>query len=344
MTDKRIFHFFANNRNLGDRYSAYAIREILELAGQSSQINQSYIPVQIESKKFSLDKNRIERIVNQITSRDLVVLGGGALLHPFFSEFWSIVFKNKKIEMINLIGIGAVENATSTASEFVNQFKCNQNRFSSVICRDNLTSDFFTSCNISTIQTFCPSMFYIKSQLDEIEEISSSSNRHLQILFARHKEIESMGLLGNGGLVDFGGLEKFYNADYKISRTSNILKIGTKIEASSVIRKYMKSDLVVSSRLHGAIIAFVAQKPIVTFNYDRKICDFIEAIFSNDVSKGIITTGELIKVSDIEAIKSTIERIMTPIGEFEMKRRYSVIESLRFFYENHALNLLKDSL
>ena len=97
-------------------------------------------------------------------------------------------------------------------------------------------------------------------------------------------------------------------------KTNNRLALGGERELAEVLKRYECSDLIVSSALHGCIIATAMGRPVLAVSGDRKIEAFMEAA-------GL---GEwVLNAVDLERLPALIEVLdrQVPIPEFGMRAR-----------------------
>lgn len=238
-----ILQFYSANRNIGNYTPVLGIHQML---GQELDLwNIHKTPVDWEF----VHKNYTE-----------VIVGGAGLLHSVFEKFWVDLDKNCKIP-ITIWGIGVClpdnDQVKGVAKEVV-QSVFAKAKFANV--RDELTRDFYQlDPNLSI--TACPTLVYIANTF----KVAEKEKYERKILHSSHVDLEPTS---NTPQIK----EMIESAGFKYSFTENIesKKEGLK----KILKMYQDCDYVVTTRLHGAIIAYAFKRAYIAISFDPKITAF----------------------------------------------------------------------
>jgi polysaccharide pyruvyl transferase WcaK-like protein len=191
---------------------------------------------------------------------DQVIVGGAGLLHSVFEKFWVDLEKNCKLPII-IWGIGVClpdnDSVKGVPKEVV------QSVFSRAVyanVRDELTRDFYSlSAEISI--TACPTLVHIDNNF----KVAAKNGQGKDILHSSHVDLEPTSTTPE--------IEQIIKtAGFNYTFTENI---ETKqFPLKTILNMYQKSDFVVTTRLHGAIIAYAFKRPYIAISYDPKIAAF----------------------------------------------------------------------
>jgi polysaccharide pyruvyl transferase WcaK-like protein len=191
---------------------------------------------------------------------DQVIVGGAGLLHSVFEKFWVDLEKNCKLPII-IWGIGVClpdnDSVKGVPKEVV------QSVFSRAIyanVRDELTRDFYSlSAEISI--TACPTLVHVDNNF----KVAAKNGQGKDILHSSHVDLEPTSTTPE--------IEQIIKAaGFNYNFTENIET--NKFPLKTILNMYQKSDFVVTTRLHGAIIAYAFKRPYIAISYDPKIAAF----------------------------------------------------------------------
>ena len=126
--------------------------------------------------------------------------------------------------------------------------------------RDELTRDFYElDPNISI--TACPTLIYIANTF-KVEAKAKGAN---QVLHSSHVELEPISSTPQ--------IKKIIeDAGFSYKFTENIET--EKLPLKKLLKMYQNCDYVVTTRLHGAIIAYAFKRPYIAISFDPKIAAF----------------------------------------------------------------------
>lgn len=199
-----------------------------------------------------------------------IVIGGAGLLHGVFEPFWKLIADKCRLP-IAIWGVGACAPEGSTRPVDPAVVESLKDRTALVNVRDELTRSMYGFPQGSIAA--CPTIVWLHGMPRE-------QPRH--ILLAEH-----------GGIVDPQTLEQIRAAVHAaadagrtmVRTTENRQRFKwprTSSSTAHVRRDYARASLVVTSRLHGAIIAYGLGVPYIAFSRDPKIEGFVER-FGNGV-------------------------------------------------------------
>ena len=194
------------------------------------------------------------------------IIGGAGLLHRSFNHFWSKV-QNKCDIPIIVWGVGAC--LPDDISEVANKKIVNSvfQKAELINVRDSFTASLYDSDKICT--SVCPTAAYLREyHMQELNKKNVLVSWHKDLLSKKdNRKItkKARKVFGKSPLV-----------------TDNIQTPSEGLE--DIIEKYYtNSELVVSSRLHGIIIAYSLKIPYIAIAKDDKIRSFVE-----DYGNGIL--------------------------------------------------------
>jgi len=232
---------------------------------------------------------------------DQVIVGGAGLLHSVFEKFWVDLDKNCKLPII-IWGIGVClpdNDSVKGVPKTVVQSVFNRATFANV--RDELTRDFYDLKSDISI-TACPTLVYVANEF----KVAPKSEVGKKILHSSHVDLESTGAASEIKLVI-----KESGFDYKF--TDNIESRKNPLKKN--LRMYQDCDYVVTTRLHGAIIAYAFNRPYIAISFDPKIAAF-NKLYGGGIS--INELGQLSKAfnSDQFKVSSNYKAELAKIKQF----------------------------
>lgn len=257
----RIVNFFSDVANLGNYTPVWGIWKMLP----------AYRPaLLIDGRKYaSVD----------IDAFDVAIVGGAALFTKTFEPFWTWLAQSKiQIVMWGLGGGWAYEDTPiSTETDEAGNVDPGiidrlRDRIVLVNVRDRMTDDMY---KLNAHISFCPTAVYFEERRRQIKPGRN-------VLCVHHAELVN----------EMDKKIIFRNCDIG---TRNFAVMGETFE--KVTQKYIGARMVVTSRLHGAIIANSLGRPYVAYVKDSKLWEF-----HRQFGSGLAT-------EDLDEIPSLIERI-----------------------------------
>jgi polysaccharide pyruvyl transferase WcaK-like protein len=233
------------------------------------------------------DKNIDWNFINQNYKK--IIVGGAGLYHVSFTNFWNELNKKCKIPFI-VWGVGGIfPKDGDILSNVDSKLLVEVHKKADLInVRDDISANIINSDNIDIAP--CPTIYYLNSLRHK--KVNNNNN----ILYSSHEEL--LNAQDKKVVENFLGLKSKYlftdNIQYKYFGLNRVLN------------KYYKSNHVITTRLHGAIIAYGLGIPYTAISFDNKIEEF-NRLYGN----GII-------IKDIRDLSdSTFDYQNININEFE---------------------------
>ena len=239
----KTLQFYSANRNIGNYLPVLAIHQMLDQELDVWNIHKSPVDWEFVHKNY-----------------DQVIVGGAGLLHSVFEKFWVDLEKNCKLPII-IWGIGVClpdnDSVKGVPKEVV------QSVFSRAVyanVRDELTRDFYSLAAEISI-TACPTLVHIDNNF----KVAAKNGQSKDVLHSSHVDLEPTSTTPE--------IEQIIKAaGFNYNFTENIETKQFPLKA--ILNMYQKSDFVVTTRLHGAIIAYAFKRPYIAISYDPKIAAF----------------------------------------------------------------------
>ncbi|CAB4742920.1 MAG: hypothetical protein F2846_02375 [Actinobacteria bacterium] len=234
--------FYSANRNIGNYLPVLAIHEMLDETLDTWNIHKSPVDWGYVHANYSR-----------------VIIGGAGLLHSVFEKFWVDLEKNCKLP-ITIWGIGVClpdnDEVKGVPKEVVKRVFA-KSKFANV--RDELTRDFYELDSEISI-TACPTLVYVSNHFDVAEK--RIGNR---VLHSSHVDLEP----NDQTPIIRDSIER---AGFEYAFTPNIESAENGL--NRILKLYQDTNYVVTTRLHGAIIAYAFRRPYIAISYDPKITAF----------------------------------------------------------------------
>jgi polysaccharide pyruvyl transferase WcaK-like protein len=252
-----IHHVFANRSNAGDWLSARGIQS--QLAPWTIQEHLCDAPFVSETLAA----------LGQASERDFIVIGGGGLFMDYFVPFWE-GFHNLAARVPFAIwgtGYCDMKRETSQPPAALMEGIVRQARL--CIVRDELTRRHLASCGLPA-PVPCPTFLAVPT---------SSQPPKRRLLHVDHYDnvgadvYERMVRVGEDYSVRTG-------RSYR--QTNNLLPSGDAAALDRILRLYASADLILTSRLHGCILALAIGRPVLAVSADHKVESFMTAAGLSD--------------------------------------------------------------
>jgi hypothetical protein len=254
----KILQFYSANRNIGNYTPVLGIQQMLDQELDVWNIHKSPVGWEFVHRNYTQ-----------------VIVGGAGLLHSAFEKFWVDLDKNCKLP-ITIWGIGVClpdNDEVKGVSKEVVQSVFAKAKLANV--RDELTRDFYQlDPNISI--TACPTLVYIANTF----KVAEKKKNERKILHSSHVDLEPTS--------NTPEIKRFIEAaGFKYYFTDNIE--SHKAPLKKILKMYQDCDYVVTTRLHGAIIAYAFKRPYIAISFDPKITAFHKlyggGVFITDVNQ-----------------------------------------------------------
>ncbi len=248
-----IHHVFANKSNVGDWLSAQGIQSLLgKYAAQGNLLehfcDEPFVPATLQA-------------LSQASVTDLVIIGGGGLFMDYFMPFWQgfLPISGRVPFCIWGVGYCDAKHRDSRPASVLLETLVRRARFCSV--RDDLSRQYLAACSVPAAVT-CPSVCVLEPATEYghgllyVDAYDNMGGRSYQQTLALLQ-----GFAGSSG------------RSYR--QLNNRIQAGSEAELHDMLDTYRDSDLVVSSRLHGCIIALALGKKVLAISGDRKVESFM---------------------------------------------------------------------
>ncbi len=247
-----IYHVFANRSNIGDWLSAKGIQKLLAPADITECLcDVPYIEETME-------------ILSKATAQDLIVIGGGGLLMDYFVPFWKAFQPIAQRVPFCIWGVGYCDLKLEPSLPTGRLIEAIVNQSKLCYVRDELSRSHLPHCQLPE-PVPCPSINVIqpaptpgKDLLHVVNYSTAGAGTYDQMCLAAQQFVADKGIA------------------YR--ETNNRVKKDNVDEMSRVLAHYANSDIVLSSALHGCIIAVAMGKKVLAVSGDRKIEAFMEAV------------------------------------------------------------------
>lgn len=246
-----IIHIYANKSNIGDWLSALGIQSLLKY----NNIKELFC-----DEPF-LDKTFAE--LEKLSPDDVIIIGGGGLFMDYFTPFWDRFLDIAGDIPFCIWGVGFCDLKQEPSLAPFYLLKEIVKKSHLTVVRDNFSRDYLSAA-ISYQPIPCPSMAVI-----DIEKRNNFSLLHvdnyLSVGASSYKKMDEIGQ------------EFAVKTDRKYRQTNNRIHSGNKKELAAILSRYQEADMILSSALHGCIIAVSMGKKIIAVSGDRKIDAFMTA-------------------------------------------------------------------
>jgi len=264
-TKRRIVNFVSEVRNIGNLIAVQGIDEMLDPAFRPA---------------LRIDCRRFPQV--HIDKFDLALVGGAGLFHRCFADFWAWLSLQRIPVMIWGVGVCLPTDHPSvsdTRRSGVPREHVDRLRGRLVFCnvRDDLTQQTYS---LEGSVTACPSVVYVQNQ-------SPSSEPRQSILYSHHPELVTES-------------EKETIAGYCNDFTDNLFDHCDPVD---VLAKFRRARVVVTSRLHGAILAAALGRPYVALSRDRKLHAFLQQFGGGVALEDVSGLGTAISTASMKAVK-----------------------------------------
>ena len=244
-------------------------------------IEKMLLPYTVTSRVHCNDYKKVN-----INKYDVALIGGAGLFHDSFSDFWKWISTKNIPIIIWGVGICSLYNNTpfhrkkNKKKYYVSPNIINKVKKNIVLCniRDEKTNSIY---DLNGDVGFCPTAIYFK---EENKNLKLGKN----ILFANHT-----GLTFNKEKKE---IEKF--CDTYTTNVSNNFK--------RIIKEYKNAKIIVTTRLHGAIIANSLNRNYIAYVKDLKVEEFHRLYGGGVITNKISEIPNLIKMLEKNPISINI--------------------------------------
>jgi hypothetical protein len=238
----QVIQFYSSSNNIGNYTPILGIRSMLGIETDTWCIHDGNIDFDFINRSYRC-----------------AILGGAGLLHACFEPFWARLARECRVPLI-LWGLGGC--FPTAVSEDMQQAGVSRtlvqevaDRCDLVNLRDDITAEYYrlASCSI----TACPTVEY----LDKFSGFDHRKDGY--VLLSEHRSLV--------GRADSRRLRNFlHTSGAPLRITDNRQSFQRRLE-QIIVGSYLPSAAVITTRLHGAIIAYGLGIPYLSVTRDRKI-------------------------------------------------------------------------
>jgi len=246
-----IHHVFANKSNIGDWLSARGIQSLLVPQGVIEHLcDEPFVPQTLDN-------------LSKLTADDLIVIGGGGLFMDYFTPFWEGFREIADRIPFCIWGVGYcdLKQEPSCAPEALLSEIVHKSRI--CIVRDELSRHHLSHCELPP-PIPCPSLCTV----DSPTQLGGGLLHVDNYTTAGADVYEAM---------DAYGREFAKSAHRPYRTTNNRIETGSESALGITLDLYAKSEIVLSSALHGCVIAVAMRRKILAVSGDHKIESFMQA-------------------------------------------------------------------
>jgi hypothetical protein len=251
-----IHHVFANRSNAGDWLAARGIQRLL--TGERVVSHLCDAPFVRQTL----------RSLNRAGPDDLVVIGGGGLLMDYFAPFWTGLATLSGRVRYCLWGLGAVDLKREDSRLDPGLLRDVAVRAELCRVRDEHTRRLLGGPPLPPA-VLCPSLLMLRRAGRPGWGVLHVDN----LTTVGEAEYEAMGRVAARFATHTGRAYR---------ETNNLHRDGDAADLARVLGLYLACDAVVTSRLHGCVIAAATGRRVVAVSGDWKIESFMTAIGLGD--------------------------------------------------------------
>lgn len=246
-----IHHVFANRSNIGDWLSARGIQRLLA--------PQTVV-------EHLCDRPFVEETLRQLKTadpRDFIVIGGGGLFMDYFEPFWRGFRDIAQRIPFCIWGVGYCDlkrERTCPPIDLLREIIA-QSRLA--VVRDELTRRHL-GCSELPDPVPCPSVYALEPDRATGRGLLHVDN-YTTAGAAAYKAMERCG-------------RQFADETNRpFLKSNNRITPGSRTDLDNVLGRYARCDLVLTSALHGCIIALAMGRRVLAVSGDRKIESVMQA-------------------------------------------------------------------
>jgi len=254
----KVAYIYANRRNVGDYISFLGIKQYVGEDG----VELFCSPVWAGRLNYYL------ALIQRINPNCTLVIGGGGLFQPVFSDFWSSILRSNLKFIVSGVGINKMQGRELMDSALLNSIVDNSQWIS---VRDNMSVEILQDIggtNNRLTMGICPAVAFVNSRHWVGYPKVKENNILLHVYHP--SDLRLAGANFDKICVVLKEIAKANSMEY--SQHSNM-----SADFSGVLTLFSKSRIVFSSRLHGCIISHSMGIPYVPLVCDDKMTSFLES-------------------------------------------------------------------
>jgi len=252
-----IHHVFANRSNIGDWLSAMGIQRALGTPAVCEHLcDGPFVPDTLAA-------------LRRAGGGDLVVIGGGGLLMDYFAPFWEGMTEIVRRVPVCTWGIGLCDLKKEHTRPPDDVLREVLGAVRACAVRDELTRGYLHGLGVDAMIAPCPSL----------EVVAPPPVRGHGIL-----HVDNYTTVGAGAYEAMTALAREFavRTGRRYRSRNNRIEPGDRDALAAVLASYAASDLVLSSALHGCIVAVAMGLPVIAVSGDYKIEQFMRAAGLDD--------------------------------------------------------------
>ncbi|HEX8522608.1 MAG TPA: polysaccharide pyruvyl transferase family protein [Tepidisphaeraceae bacterium] len=246
-----IHHVFANKQNIGDWMSAKGIQSQL---GSEEVLEHFCDEWGIESALAHLARAKAD---------DLVVIGGGGLLMDYFSPFWEGLNRTDVKAPIVIWGVGYCDMKERPSRPPGDALHLAVEKSALCVVRDEMSRTYLGMNKVGS-PVACPSLLCLHPRLTKKKLMLHVVHYEA----AGEERYQAMHRLARRFAKDTG-------REY-LETSNEIDDPGDPGEMKDIVEFYRDADVVLTSRLHGCLMAVASGAKVVAIAGDRKVDAFME--------------------------------------------------------------------
>ncbi len=283
-----VYHVFANRSNIGDWLSAIGIQKLLA-------------PIQVV--ELLCDEPFIDdtiQVLTGATEDDFVVIGGGGLFMDYFEPFW------RRFELLAteglrfaIWGVGFCDLKMEATLPDISLLQRIVSLSEVTVLRDSLSNNLLGLPDLPP-PCPCPSLITIEAPTEPAFGLLMVDN------------YTTAGEAAYNRMLEVG--QAFADQTGRPFRqTNNRIEPGRFDHMASELEKYRRSDVVLSSALHGCVIGVGMRKHVLAVSGDWKIEGFMEQVGRAD---------QVTEVADLSDLHARLMNAASTDTAFSLNRIY----------------------
>jgi polysaccharide pyruvyl transferase WcaK-like protein len=298
-----IHHVFANRSNIGDWLSARGLQALLK-------------PLNV--REHLCDEPFVDETIDRLAHagpEDLIAIGGGGLFMDYFEPFWLRFRAIARRVPFVIWGAGYCDLKLEASLPDQSLLESIIAQSSLCVVRDDLTRRHLSSCLLPQAVA-CPS----------VAAIPRARTNGFGVL---HADNYSTAGAPAYELMCEAGQQYAERTGRTYRQVNNHIKDGCEEALYSVLDLYAKSDVILSSGLHGCVIGVAMGKKVLAVSGDYKIESFMNAAGLSEWSCDI---------TKVDTVPERLERLssQSSADEFIKEARRAnkaVAEQVKLIYE-----------
>lgn len=246
-----IHHVYANRSNIGDWLSARAIQSLLAPHAVAEHLcDEPFVPGTLAA-------------LAELSPDDLIVIGGGGLFMDYFEPFWEGFRAIARRVPFCVWGVGYCDLKREPSRPSSRLLEDIVSRARLCVVRDGLSRGLLGACHLPD-PVPCPSMALMSER-----PAAGRGLLHVDNYTTAGADVHDA--------MDAAGAAFASATRRPHVKTNNRIEPGDERALLQILKLYARSDLVLSSALHGCVIAVSMGRPVLAVSGDWKIEAFMQA-------------------------------------------------------------------